>query len=34
VSHVLAKLGLERRTQAAILSTELRTPAPSGPADR
>jgi two-component system response regulator DevR len=33
VSHVLAKLGLERRTQAAILSTELRTPAPtSGPA--
>ncbi len=31
VSHVLAKLGMERRTQAAILSTELRTPAPSGP---
>jgi two-component system response regulator DevR len=35
VSHVLAKLGMERRTQAAILSTELRTPASSGPsADR
>jgi len=31
VSHVLAKLGLERRTQAAVLSTELRTPAQSGP---
>ncbi len=26
VSHLLAKLGLERRTQAAILSTELRGP--------
>ena len=24
VSHVLAKLGMERRTQAAILSTELK----------
>jgi DNA-binding NarL/FixJ family response regulator len=32
VSHVLAKLGMERRTQAAILATELRTPAESGPA--
>jgi DNA-binding NarL/FixJ family response regulator len=30
VSHVLAKLGLERRTQAAILATELRPPAPDG----
>ena len=29
VSHLLAKLGLERRTQAAVLATELRT-APSG----
>jgi two-component system response regulator DevR len=29
VSHLLAKLGMVRRTQAAILSTELRTPAPS-----
>jgi DNA-binding NarL/FixJ family response regulator len=28
VSHVLAKLGMERRTQAAVLSTELRAPAP------
>ena len=28
VSHVLAKLGLERRTQAAILATEQRAPAP------
>ena len=25
VSHLLAKLGLERRTQAAVLATELRT---------
>jgi two-component system response regulator DevR len=24
VSHLLAKLGLERRTQAAVLATELR----------
>ena len=29
VSHLLAKLGLERRTQAAVLATELRGPAPS-----
>ena len=29
-SHVLAKLGLERRTQAAILATELRDAGPSG----
>jgi DNA-binding NarL/FixJ family response regulator len=29
VSHLLAKLGMERRTQAAILATELRPPAPS-----
>src|SRR4051812_49612969 len=29
VSHLLAKLGLERRTQAAILATELRGPAPT-----
>jgi DNA-binding NarL/FixJ family response regulator len=28
VSHLLAKLGLERRTQAAILATELRGTAP------
>jgi DNA-binding NarL/FixJ family response regulator len=28
VSHLLAKLGMERRTQAAILSTELKAPAP------
>jgi DNA-binding NarL/FixJ family response regulator len=28
VSHLLAKLGMERRTQAAILATELRVPAP------
>jgi DNA-binding NarL/FixJ family response regulator len=34
VSHVLAKLGMERRTQAAILSTELRAPAPGRSADR
>jgi DNA-binding NarL/FixJ family response regulator len=27
VSHLLAKLGLERRTQAAVLATELRGPA-------
>jgi two-component system, NarL family, response regulator DevR len=26
-SHLLAKLGLERRTQAAILATQLRDPA-------
>ena len=31
VSHLLAKLGLERRTQAAVLATELRAPAQSGP---
>ena len=31
VSHLLAKLGMERRTQAAVLATELRAPAPSGP---
>jgi two-component system, NarL family, response regulator DevR len=29
VSHLLAKLGMERRTQAAVLATELRGPAPS-----
>ena len=29
VSHLLAKLGLERRTQAAVLATELRTAPPS-----
>ncbi|MFB9600238.1 response regulator transcription factor, partial [Saccharothrix longispora] len=29
VSHLLAKLGLERRTQAAVLATKLRKPAPS-----
>src|SRR3954464_11891146 len=29
VSHLLAKLGLERRTQAAVLATELRTVRPS-----
>ncbi len=28
VSHLLAKLGLERRTQVAILATELRAAAP------
>jgi DNA-binding NarL/FixJ family response regulator len=28
VSHLLAKLGLERRTQAAVLATRLRKPAP------
>jgi two-component system response regulator DevR len=33
VSHLLGKLGLERRTQAAILSTELKTPAPGRSAD-
>jgi DNA-binding NarL/FixJ family response regulator len=27
-SHLLAKLGLERRTQAAILATQLRDPSP------
>ena len=26
VSHVLAKLGMQRRTQAAIMATELRRP--------
>jgi DNA-binding NarL/FixJ family response regulator len=31
VSRLLAKLGMERRTQAAVLATELRTPAKSGP---
>jgi two-component system, NarL family, response regulator DevR len=31
VSHLLAKLGMERRTQAAVLATELRAPVPSGP---
>lgn len=30
VSHLLAKLGLERRTQAAVLATELRS-SPPGP---
>src|SRR5436190_3094526 len=30
VSHLLAKLGLERRTQAAVLATELRAAPPSG----
>jgi DNA-binding NarL/FixJ family response regulator len=30
VSHLLAKLGLERRTQAAILATELRGSGTSG----
>jgi DNA-binding NarL/FixJ family response regulator len=29
VSHLLAKLGMERRTQAAILATELRAPVQS-----
>jgi two-component system, NarL family, response regulator DevR len=29
VSHLLAKLGLERRTQAAVLATELRAAPPS-----
>jgi DNA-binding NarL/FixJ family response regulator len=28
VSHLLAKLGLERRTQAAVLATKLRKPTP------
>jgi two-component system response regulator DevR len=31
VSHLLAKLGMERRTQAAVLATELRAPAQSEP---
>jgi DNA-binding NarL/FixJ family response regulator len=31
VSHLLAKLSMERRTQAAVLATELRAPAQSGP---
>ena len=31
VSHLLAKLGMQRRTQAAVLATELRRPATSGP---
>ena len=26
VSSLLAKLGMERRTQAAVLATEMRTP--------
>ena len=30
VSHLLAKLGLERRTQAAVLATELRAAPPAG----
>src|SRR6478735_7117609 len=30
VSHLLAKLGLERRTQAAVLATELRGAPPAG----
>ena len=30
VSHLLAKLGLERRTQAAVLATKLRGAPPSG----
>jgi two-component system, NarL family, response regulator DevR len=34
VSHVLAKLGMESRTQAAILATELRAPAPGRSPDR
>jgi two-component system response regulator DevR len=34
VSHVLAKLGMERRTQAAVLSTELKAPAPGGSSGR
>ena len=34
VSHLLAKLGLERRTQAAVLATELRGPAAVPGADR
>ncbi|MEJ2854070.1 MULTISPECIES: response regulator transcription factor [unclassified Saccharothrix] len=29
VSHLLAKLGLERRTQAAVMATKLRKPHPS-----
>jgi DNA-binding NarL/FixJ family response regulator len=29
VSHLLAKLGLERRTQAAVLASQLRKPGPS-----
>jgi two-component system response regulator DevR len=33
VSHLLGKLGMARRTQAAILATELRTPAPGRPTD-
>ncbi|MFC7572206.1 response regulator transcription factor [Klenkia terrae] len=28
VSHLLAKLGMERRTQVAILATELRAASP------
>ena len=31
VSHLLAKLGMERRTQAAVLATELRAPAQNDP---
>ncbi|MFI9817699.1 response regulator transcription factor [Saccharothrix variisporea] len=30
VSHLLAKLGLERRTQAAVMATKLRKPHPAG----
>ena len=33
VSHLLAKLGMERRTQAAVLATELRAPAQNSPGD-
>ncbi|MBB5957997.1 DNA-binding NarL/FixJ family response regulator [Saccharothrix tamanrassetensis] len=33
VSHLLAKLGLERRTQAAVLATRLRKPHPSAHED-
>jgi DNA-binding NarL/FixJ family response regulator len=34
VSHLLAKLGMARRTQAAILSTELKASEPGRSADR
>ncbi|MFI9811278.1 response regulator transcription factor [Saccharothrix variisporea] len=33
VSHLLAKLGLERRTQAAVMATKLRKPHPSASED-
>ncbi|NUT98390.1 MAG: response regulator transcription factor [Saccharothrix sp.] len=33
VSHLLAKLGLERRTQAAVMATRLRKPHPSASED-